>query len=50
MWDDFWKNVVTWMTISCKLWVAWWVFSLLPYLPVHIADRIVDFVLGKLGL
>ena len=50
MWDQFWKNLATWMTISCKLWVAWFLFSLLPYLPTELADRIIEAVLGKLGI
>lgn len=50
MWDDFWKNLAKWMTYACYAWIAWFVFSILPYLPVHIADRIIEAFLGKLGI
>ena len=50
MWNDFWKNVVKWMTISCYAWIGWFLFSILPYLPTAIADRIIEAVLKKLGI
>ena len=46
----FLKNLVTWMEISCKLWIVWWAFGFLQYLPPALADRIIEAVLRKLGI
>ena len=39
-----------WLKISCYLAFAWIFIDILPYLPQHIADRIIEAILGKLGL
>lgn len=51
---DKWKEVKDgfdkWLKISCYLAFIWVGFQLLQFLPVHIADRIIEAFLGKLGL
>jgi hypothetical protein len=49
VWDDFWKNLARWLTLSCYAWCGWFVFSLLPYLPVEIADKIVEGFFDYIG-
>jgi len=50
VWDEFIKNLMKWMTISCYVWGGWMLFSILPYLPTELADRIIEAILGKLGI
>lgn len=48
------KNVVDgfeqWLKISCYLGFVWVFVDLLPYLPPHLVDRIINGLLSKVGL
>ena len=39
-----------WLKISCYLAFAWVFIDILPYLPVWLADRLVNAILSKVGL
>ena len=39
-----------WLKISCYLAFLWVFIDILPFLPTHIADRIIEAVLSKLGI
>lgn len=50
MWKELLENLDKWLKISCYLAFAWVFIDILPYLPVHIVDRIIDGLLSKVGL
>lgn len=50
VWKEFIANFEKWLTYTCYLMLAWVFIDILPYLPVHIADRIIEAILRKLGL
>lgn len=47
---EFLANFEKWLKISCYLALAGVAFDFLKYLPPHIADRVIEAVLGKLGI
>jgi hypothetical protein len=51
---DTWKDVRDgfdrWIKLSCYLGFVWIFIDILPYLPQHLVDRIVDGLLAKVGL
>jgi hypothetical protein len=51
---DKWKEVRdgfdTWLKITCYLALIWVGFYLLRFLPVHIADRIIEAFFEYLGI
>jgi len=44
------EGLEKWLKINCYLGFVWVFFYLLQFLPVHIADRIIEAILGKLGI
>jgi hypothetical protein len=48
--EQFITNLQRWLTYSCYLAFIGVGFDLLQYLPVHIAERIIEAFLNKLGL
>lgn len=52
--EDRWKEVRkgfdTWLKYSCYLGFVWIFLDILPYLPVHIVDRIIEAALVRLGI
>lgn len=50
MWKELIENLQKWLTYSCYLAFIGVGFDLLQYLPVHIANRIIEAFLGKLGV
>ena len=52
--DDRWKEVRDgfdkWLKLCCYLGGVWILLDLLRVLPPHIADRIIEAILGKLGI
>lgn len=50
MWKEFVKNFEKWFTYTCYLALIGVGFDMLQYLPVHIAERIIEAFLGKLGI
>jgi len=49
-WQVFMDGLQEWLKISCYLGFVWVGFQLLQYLPVHIAERIIEKFLKTLGL
>lgn len=49
-WEEFKEGFDKWLKISCYLGFAWVFIDILPLLPVHIADRLIEALLGKLGI
>ena len=49
-WREFLANFEKWLKYSCYLGFVWVALDVLPLLPVHIADRIIEGVLRKLGI
>lgn len=51
---DKWKEVRDgfdkWLKISCYLAFIWVGFYMLQFLPVHIAERIIEAILNRLGI
>lgn len=39
-----------WLKITCYLMFVYWAVDMLQYLPIYIADKIVEAVLRKVGL
>jgi len=39
-----------WIKISCYLGFVWVFIDILPYLPPHLVDRIIEAVLKRLGI
>lgn len=50
VWKEFVANFEKWLTYTCYLMLGWVFIDILPLLPVHIAERLIDFVLDKLGI
>ena len=50
MWKEFIANFEKWLTYTCYLMLGWVFIDILPLLPVYIAERLIDFVLDKLGI
>ena len=50
MWREFIANLEKWLKYSCYLAFIGVAFDFLQYLPMHIADRIIEGVLRKLGV
>lgn len=49
-WREVKEGFDKWLKLTCYLGFVWVFIDVLPYLPAHIVDRIVDGVLKKLGL
>lgn len=49
-WRVFLEAFDKWLKIVCYLGLAWVFIDILPYLPVHIVERIIDGLLSKVGL
>jgi hypothetical protein len=51
---DRWKEAKDgfdkWLKITCYLGFVWVALDILPYLPAHIVDRVIEGVLRKLGI
>ena len=50
LWREFIKGLEQWLKLTCYLGFVWVFLDILPYLPVHIVDRIIDGLLKKVGL
>lgn len=50
MWKEFITNLEKWLKYTCYLALVGVGFDFLKYLPPHIADRVIDAVLNKLGI
>lgn len=50
VWKEFVANFEKWLKISCYLALGWVFIDILPLLPVHIADRLIEAILRKIGL
>lgn len=52
--DDLWRvfreGFDKWLKISCYLGFVWVFIDILPYLPAHIAERLIEAALGRLGI
>lgn len=44
------ENLGKWLKYSCYLGFVWVFIDILPLLPVHIADRLIEAALSKVGL
>ena len=49
-WKEFAQNLDKWLKLCCYLGFAWVFIDILPHLPVHIVERIIDGLLKKVGL
>ncbi len=49
-WNEFRDGFDKWLKYTCYLAFIWVFLDVLQYLPVHIADRIIDALLSKLGV
>ena len=49
-WRQFTENLSRWLKITCYLGFVWVFIDILPLLPVHIADRLIEGLLRKLGV
>lgn len=51
---DKWKEVRDgfdkWLKLTCYIGFIWVFLDILPYLPQHIADRIIEAILRKFGI
>lgn len=47
---EFFDNLSKWIKFNCYLGFIWVFVDILPLLPVHIADRIIEGLLRKLGV
>ena len=51
---DKWKEVregfEKWLRLTCYLGFVWVFLDILPYLPPHIVDRLIEAVLRKFGI
>ena len=47
--EEFKDNLDKWMKISCYLAFVWVFIDILPLLPVHIAERLIEGLLSKVG-
>jgi len=50
VWAEFLNNLAKWLKITCYLALAGVAFDFLKYLPPHIADRVINALLNKLGI
>lgn len=50
MWREFITNLEKWLKYTCYLGFVWVFLDILPLLPVHIADRLIEAALKKLGI
>lgn len=50
MWKEFLENFDKWLKYNCYLAFVWVGLDVLPLLPTAIADRIIEAILGKLGI
>ena len=50
MWREFVANFEKWLKYTCYLAFVWVFLDILPLLPVHLADRIIEAVLRKIGI
>ena len=48
--NEYQKQFDTWLKIFVRLCVAWWVLGFLKFLPNDISDRVVNKLLGMLGI
>jgi len=48
--NEYQKQFDLWLKIFVRLCVAWWVVGFLKFLPNDISDRVVNKLLGMLGL
>lgn len=44
------EGLEKWIKINCYLGFIWVGFQMLQFLPVHIAERVIEAFLGKLGI
>ena len=49
-WEEFKEGLDKWFKFSCYLGFVWVFLDILPHLPVHIAERIIEALLNKIGL
>jgi hypothetical protein len=48
--NEYQKQFDTWLKIFVRMCVAWWVLGFLKFLPDDISDRVVNKILGMLGI
>jgi len=48
--NEYQKQFDLFLKVFVRLYIAWWVFGLLQYLPDKLAGKIVDKLLGMIGL
>lgn len=48
--NEYQKQFDQFLKILVRLYIAWWVLGLLPYLPDELAGKIVNKLLGMIGL
>jgi hypothetical protein len=48
--NEYQKQFDQFLKIFVRLCVVWWVLGFLRFLPDHIADRVVNKILGMFGL
>jgi hypothetical protein len=48
--NEYQKQFDQWLKIFVRLCIAWWVLGLLQHLPDELASKIVDKLLGMIGL
>lgn len=48
--NEYQKQFDVWLKIFVRLCVAWWVLGFLKFLPDDLSDRVVNKLLGMVGL
>ena len=48
--NEYQKQFDQFLKIFVRLYIVWWVLGLLKYLPDELAEKIVDKLLGMIGL
>jgi hypothetical protein len=48
--NEYQKQFDLFLKVFVRLCIAWWVLGLLPYLPDELAGKIVNKLLGMIGL
>lgn len=48
--NEYQKQFDVWLKIFVRLCVAWWVLGFLKFLPNDLSDRVVNKLLGMLGI
>ena len=48
--NEYQKQAELFFKVATRLIIAWWVFGLLQHLPDALADKIVNKLLGMIGL